>query len=293
VKILLVLGTVNFGMPYGPDKYQVPKDEIFKILTIADRNGLMLDTAAAYGDAETIIGNFGYSNKIITKLPPWCKTEDVFFFIKESLRKLRVDHLSTLLLHTESQIYDSYLVAILNEAKKRGYVDKIGVSVYNSKVAIDATTKEIDAIQIPFSIFDNVLAFTEFFQLTKENNITVYARSAFLQGYILKMPKNDDLDQKWPNFSKNMEIFEVISKKHGYTKHQISLLFSHFTQGINHIVVGVDSAEQLEANLEILNSEYLLGMNEFLGQYAIMDLMYRFSGLNYQIPSLWKEKTDE
>lgn len=286
----LVLGTVNFGMPYGPNKYQVPGDEVQKILKLADQHDMMLDTAAAYGNAENIIGHYGYSGDIITKLPPWCTADQVFVLLQERRQRLQLDKISTILLHTETQVYDMYLVAALVEAKKRGLVDNIGVSVYNPGIAITAAKMGFDAIQIPFNVFDNILYFTDFFNIADDNQITIYARSSFLQGYLLTPSKIQGINNKWPNFSKNLQIFKEISIKYGFSLEQMALLLTRYTPGVDYVVVGVDSVNQLQQNLDLLNTVSLADLFKD-GTCSIIELLYQFESLNYQIPSLWVENT--
>ena len=54
----LTLGTVQFGIAYGVSNQcgRVPEARVREILLAATRAGVdLLDTAAAYGDAETVI----------------------------------------------------------------------------------------------------------------------------------------------------------------------------------------------------------------------------------------------
>jgi hypothetical protein len=71
--IKLALGTVQFGLPYGIANHagQVTRAEAKAILQFALANGIdMLDTAIAYGDSETCLGEVGINDfKLITKLP--------------------------------------------------------------------------------------------------------------------------------------------------------------------------------------------------------------------------------
>ena len=72
----LIIGTAQFGMPYGiaSRNGQVHGDEIIAILDLAWRNGInTLDTAKTYGSSEKSIGNYlkqrqRCSWNIITKL---------------------------------------------------------------------------------------------------------------------------------------------------------------------------------------------------------------------------------
>jgi len=58
------LGTVQFGTDYGIQDNGRPKEQqVFDILDYAIDNGIKtIDTAFAYGDAESIIGNYFCKN---------------------------------------------------------------------------------------------------------------------------------------------------------------------------------------------------------------------------------------
>jgi aryl-alcohol dehydrogenase-like predicted oxidoreductase len=288
----LILGTVNMGMDYGPDKYRVSEDEAHLMLSLAEGSGLTLDTAAAYGDAEKIIGDFHYRGRINTKLPPWCEAKDVLSLINDRRKILKKDRLDAVLLHTESQIYDIYTVAALVEAKKRGYVENIGVSVYNQDIAMTAIKMNIDIIQIPFSAFDCELYFSHFFDKAKANNIKVHARSAFLQGFMLKKPKNiaflNQIDQNWPYYAKNFDVFGQICENYGFSRPELALFFSLFNQDIDKVVIGVDNLKQLKDNLML---EKNMNCNEMAnrGRDAVDDLLDQFKYLEYQVPTLFKK----
>ena len=61
----IALGSVQWGLDYGiSNKKGIPsEDELSRILSFADKSGIkLLDTASAYGDAETRIGNMPNSN---------------------------------------------------------------------------------------------------------------------------------------------------------------------------------------------------------------------------------------
>ena len=59
---LLALGTAQFGLTYGiaNDNGQPSLEEVSTILRLAEREGITaLDTAVAYGESETLLGQVG------------------------------------------------------------------------------------------------------------------------------------------------------------------------------------------------------------------------------------------
>ena len=57
----IILGTVQFGLPYGINNSigQLNQEAVFEILNYSHENNIStLDTANAYGTATQVIGNF-------------------------------------------------------------------------------------------------------------------------------------------------------------------------------------------------------------------------------------------
>ena len=73
----LVLGSVQFGINYGISNQngKTKFSEVKKILNFAkDSKIKIIDTAAAYGDSEEILGKTGVENfNFISKLPKYLK----------------------------------------------------------------------------------------------------------------------------------------------------------------------------------------------------------------------------
>ena len=62
----LCLGTVQFGMKYGINNTlgQPSEENVFEMLDTAFENGIrVIDTARAYGTAETVLGRYFASGK--------------------------------------------------------------------------------------------------------------------------------------------------------------------------------------------------------------------------------------
>ncbi len=70
----IALGTVQFGLEYGVanTKGRVPEETAQEILGLARELGVdTLDTAAAYGTSEEVLGRTGVDAfKVISKVPP-------------------------------------------------------------------------------------------------------------------------------------------------------------------------------------------------------------------------------
>ena len=257
----LCLGTVQFGMKYGINNQigrQPARGESFEMLDYAVDHGIdTIDTAAAYGEAEEIIGSYlrvrgkKHKLKVISKLRPnviegrkpaeKIVTEEC----KNSLHRLSVEQLDGYLLHTPEYIYQEEVLAALVGLKKEGYIKNIGVSIYDLKegcAAID--TGVVDYIQLPYSILDQRGIKEGFITAAKSAGIKIFTRSAFLQGLFMMEPGSvpKHLQKAVPYLEKIEKILEQ------YEADKISAILQFVKQEkqIDYLVFGVEKIEQLE-----------------------------------------------
>lgn len=289
----LCLGTVQLGMKYGVNNElgrQPTEEECFSILRAAKKGGVeFLDTASVYGEAETLLGHFGVEQAgfhVISKLRPWGNQENdqktVVLEIESSLRRLKMQNLCGYILHRAEDMNREAVVQGMVTAKKEGLVKHIGVSVYEPEEALRVVQSGIwDMIQIPYNVLDQRLDETDFFELAKKNHVKVFARSAFLQGLLLMEPEHlpPHLQKAGPYIEKFLQIVE----KNHYTPKEGAMLYSYCHPGIDYVVFGVDTDEQLVRNIEICNKTKGFGD-------CWNDLRGVFSDVPREIivPSLWK-----
>lgn len=296
----LCLGTVQFGMNYGINnkKGQPPKKNVFEMLDIAIEKGIsVFDTAAAYGCAEDLFGEYiaerGYRNKIkiISKLRPNLINEDckkpqavVEEEIKKSLMKMNIDILDGYLLHTPTDFYNSGIMEGLKRSKEKELVKNIGVSIYELEHAVDVVKSGlVDYIQVPYSIFDQRMDKGDFFESAKKNNIKVYARSAFLQGLVLM--NENEIPRHLEHVKEYLKKFDEIIKDYGVTRLEAAIDFTYDHPGVDYWVFGVDNKEQLLQDIEIVTKERLT--DEYLKKIKQV-----LSNIEKSIifPSLWAKK---
>jgi D-threo-aldose 1-dehydrogenase len=186
----LGLGTVQFGQAYGVSNQrgQVPKEEAAAILERAAKAGVrLLDTAANYGEAETILAALGTSPfRVVTKTIGLSHGLDqVIARARQSAQSLKAD---TLLVHAANDLKGKDGEALWNalrRLKDEGVFRKIGVSVYaaDDPVAL-AERFRPDVMQLPFSLLDQRLLENGSLMRLKELGVEVHARSLFLQGLL-------------------------------------------------------------------------------------------------------------
>lgn len=262
----MILGTVQLGLNYGINntKGKPSEQEAFDILEIAHDNGITtLDTAEAYGESTQVIGAFHkkYPNKIfnvITKLDAqFLLTKgDLYRKVKESCKTLNVNEIHGYMFHNfESFKKNSIFFEELLEAKKQGLVKKIGVSLF-SNFELKTILKEysdIDFIQLPFNLFDNELKRKKHLEKAKQKNIEIHTRSVFLQGLFFKDIK--ELSKTLSPFKEPLELIHEISKESDINLGYLALNYALEKEYIDHVLIGVDSKEQLNLNLQNLKEK--------------------------------------
>lgn len=253
----LALGTVQFGLPYGIANQEGQVDQITadKMLQLARVNGVdTLDTAIAYGESETCLGKIGTQDfNIVTKIPAVPEDcEQVYDWVQEqfnsSLAKLGVSSVKGLLLHRSSQLLSDKgggLYKSLQDLKKTGRVEKIGLSIY-SPTELDLLTQSyhFDLVQAPFNLLDRRLVSSGWLKRLKDNNVEVHVRSVFLQGLLLMSGK--EMPEKFSPW------FDLLTKFHKWLQQNnvsaVSACLSYplsFPE-IDRVVIGADSVSQLK-----------------------------------------------
>lgn len=199
------LGTVQFGLDYGVTNRsgQVPEDEVATMLTSAAQGGIgVLDTAAAYGNAEAVLGRcLPHPNPfmIVTKTLPVSAPAAVAAGFTASLERLGVSRVWGLLNHRADDLLADdrgpALAHWLLEQRENGRSTKVGVSVYHPDEADTLFARyPFDLVQLPLNVFDQRFLAAGTLDRLLERGVEIHVRSAFLQGLLLAEP--DDLPPK-------------------------------------------------------------------------------------------------
>lgn len=255
------LGTVQLGTRYGIQGNSRPSAaEAMGILSDALEQGICyFDTAAMYGEAEQILGEFAerfpsqaQRMHIISKLAPdafqnndYDKWREIALKnVRESLKKLKREKLEAFLFHNASHIFDPSAVEALDYVREMGLVDSIGVSIYTPQEAMRALEHpQISSIQVPYNMFDQRLDRCGFFAEARQKKVHVYARSSLLQG--LAVMKPGELSTEMEFAFPYLEKFHLICGDFKISPLHAAIGFVAGNPGIGHIVFGVDSRRQL------------------------------------------------
>jgi len=257
----LILGTVQFGLNYGiNNKTGKPTEsEIKSILDLSYQNGIsMLDTAEAYGNSQEAIGNYhrSSSNKfeIISKYH--AERGDLgngfLAHVKSDLDILEVKQLYGYFFHS-FQAYETGFKQFINEikeVKKKKWVKKIGVSVYtNQEFEAVLHNSEIELIQVPFNLLDNIQQRGVLLAEAKKNGIEVHSRSVFLQGLFFIDPEKIPLNLF--GLKRSLQALSEIRHESQLSIIQLCLQYACLQPNIDKVLVGIDSENQL---FEIISS---------------------------------------
>lgn len=253
----LALGTVQFGMAYGVANTagKPGLDTVAEILTQARRNGIdTLDTAIAYGEAETVLGQVGTAGwRIVTKLPAvpedtrdiagWMETQ-----ITASLSRLGASRLYALLLHNPVQMHGpraEAIAAALATMADRGLARRVGVSIQHPDTDLPAVLAHMDPglIQSPFNLIDDALVRNGWATRLRGAGCRIHARSAFLQG-LLVMP-DADRPAWFDRWSGHWREWRRWLEAEGLTAPEACLRFVLSRPDIDCCVAGVDTPAQL------------------------------------------------
>lgn len=255
----LAIGTVQFGLQYGVANTQgkVPMAEVRNILSVGRQLGVhTLDTAIAYGDSESCLGEVGVTAwQVVTKLPPlpadladipgW-----VDFQIRNSLQRLRLPSVSAVLLHRSTDIIGPHALAYqsaLHKLKQEGLCQAVGVSIY-APDDLDAiwahpTGWRPDLVQAPFNVLDRRIITSGWMQRLHQAGVRLHTRSAFLQGLLLMPAQNRPA---WfASWAGMLDAWQTWCAEQQISPLQAALQFACGYSDVERVVLGFDTALQL------------------------------------------------
>lgn len=261
----IALGTVQFGLEYGVANQvgRLQLADVKSILQQAAAQGVdTLDTAIAYGDSESTLGQAGIDGwDVVTKLPElpegcadvasWVEAQ-----IEGSRKRLGVSQLYGVLLHRPEQLLGERgkcLFKALEHLKAQGVTRKIGVSVYGPE-ELDGLMAEMryDLVQAPLNILDRRLVESGCARRLKDQGTELHVRSVFLQGLLLmsaeqRPEKFSRWDTVWLEWTRWLD-------ETGLTPLHACLGYAMDVEEVDKIVVGVDSVKHLSQILAATHS---------------------------------------
>ena len=264
----LCLGTAQFGLDYGVTNANgmVSINEIERILRIAIEEGIKeIDTASCYGSSEMRLGSlevskkFRLTSKLAKQRASFFDSETSIYWNKElsrSLERLGTNELDGLLVHCSMDLKKEgaeYLWSWLREQKDMGIVRRIGVSIYEGVELDDLNLRDIDIVQIPYSIYDQRAQRSGTIERLRDSGIRVVARSIYLQGLVLASSDN------MPSWicTRDLErhkAFERYCEQMKITQLEAALSFVLSNKMIDMVVFGCCSSAEIEETVRSVNN---------------------------------------
>lgn len=255
----IILGTAQFGFDYGirNKRGKIPEAHVFQILDYAFSHGITkLDTAAAYGESEKVIGRFirkkNIPLEVISKLPI-CREDQVEKYVRNSLNTISRDYLYGFLIHDFNHfVKNTKIYEILKRCKKQGIIKKIGFSLYypsEMQYLLDHKI-DFDILQIPYNIFDRRFS-QKLLAKSLPKNVEIYARSIFLQGLLLT--PSTEIKGKFISISDKIRVLEQIGARMKIDTASLCLNFVLMNPKINNVVIGIDNLIHLQRNIEAIS----------------------------------------
>ena len=259
----LALGTAQFGLDYGISNTtgKVSDHELQQILQVADDAGItLLDTAQAYGDAESRLGQTMTNNfQIISKLAPGTTAATARTAVLHSLNQLKQPNLYGLMLH-RTQDYCSELWQELQLMQSAGFIGKLGISVY--------TPEELDAwyahnpqpslVQLPANLLDQRFLRSGWLDRLKDAQCEIHVRSVFLQGLLLMPPTQRP--HRFSRFNAQFSSFDILAQQYG--RLNLALAIQYVMPQIDRFVIGCCSAAELSDIVKACQQAPLLNTSE-------------------------------
>tara|TARA_Y100000590_G_C15732063_1_gene1017372 strand:- start:2047 stop:2928 length:882 start_codon:yes stop_codon:yes gene_type:complete len=280
----LIIGTAQFGMPYGiaNNKGQVDEIGVEKILNFAYKEGInTIDTAMGYGNSEETIGHYlkeyVYQRwSIITKISG--SKYKLYEKLSHSIDKLGKTPYAVLAHSTDDYLKPTFLDE-LYKIKDSLQIKQIGVSVYTKKhIDLILSSTIPDIIQCPLNILDTRLYRYGILDKLKEKNIRIHIRSVFLQGLFYLPDKI--LQNNFSDVFPTIKQLRTIAQNAGLTLAELSLLWVCSLDQVDRVIIGVDTVDQLITHINTLTK--IINYNVFEEALSI-----NYENEKVLNPSLW------
>lgn len=264
----MMLGTVQFGMPYGIANKTGQPDyrDVVSMIDAAVSGGVnCLDTAAAYGQSEETLGRalkeLRIADKVIvvTKVralsaeelaSPRLAESAIVASVEFSLQRLQLDCLPIVLFHREC---DAEFLGVLANLRDQGKVRYFGVSCSNmpgaATVFVDGG--QASALQIPANIVDHRHVRSGVLADSITKNVAIFVRSVYLQG-LLAMAE-ETIPNKLQGIVPERRRLASVAAASGLSLTELALRYLLSLPGITSILTGVETREQVEQNLEMFS----------------------------------------
>lgn len=285
----LSLGTVQLGLNYGLNQTEGKPDRAtaFGILDYAKAHGVnWLDTAAAYGDSEEVLGE--WMKGIAPAERPMVATKvnslnhSSLTALRQSLReqvalskkRLGLEQIPLLMIHHCEEYFDDpeNMRQVFKELKEDGEILFSGMSAYAFHDYGKIADSGFDAVQIPVNLFDWRQIDNGGVERLRQAGMIVFARSVFLQGLVFRKP--EQLDPRMAFCADTLRHFSGLCEKYNMSAGALAISFALTLPGITSLAIGCRNESQIRRTIEQMDEAKLLTpeqMEEIRQAYHCID----------------------
>jgi aryl-alcohol dehydrogenase-like predicted oxidoreductase len=295
------LGTAQLGLPYGIANRTGKPDRrtAVSILKRAEALGVnSFDTAAGYGDAEEVIGEWLRSRKndmtpiVTTKISSIQgatakdRERNLRIQVENSKQRLGLDRIPVLMLHRFDDFSNDPkgITEVFRLLKMNGDIHMCGISLYENDDYAMIADSEMDVVQVPLNILDWRLMTSGKLKLLMDAKKNIFVRSVFLQGLIFMSP--DELSNEMAFCKPVLEKLAVLCQKYQLPPAELAISAVLSLPGIASVVIGCETMEQVELNAGIISRSLHLKEKQIEG------IMNFFKEVDSRVidPRLWRNR---
>ncbi|MEO7774739.1 MAG: aldo/keto reductase [Steroidobacteraceae bacterium] len=269
----LGIGTAALGSAYGLGANIVPAESAAALLRDAIHAGVRyLDTAAAYGDAERIVGLIAPQVlsgdvRVCTKLgADAVMSGGGVASLREALLRLGLPSIDTLMVHSADArtLLDPALASLLRDIHAAQLVKRLGASTYGLESAHAALAQRwLGAIQVEHSIL-NPAVVTGLAERRRGTELVV--RSVLCKG--LLSSRRSSVQGLALGIEPDLKKLESFAADLALDLPGLAIRFALDSPGVDIVLVGVSDASELETALRAaarapLTSEQMRALRDF------------------------------
>ncbi len=278
---LLALGTVELGLPYGfyrPGESGIPDpgESIAMLLAAFEKGVNFLDTAPAYGESETILGQalqeWGQPGiRLATKIGMGKSREEIRASLRESRRRLQCEVLDLVQLHnpTAEELRIGCELELLQAEKEEGGIRAIGASVYGLEAARAALCRpQVEVLQVALNLLDQQMASGILPRATR-CGVGILVRSALLKGIL--SDRRHCLPPQLSALADAAGRAEKWARRRNLDLPAAAIRFCLTAAGDSVVLLGIRSRQELDAALRAAEEDLPPEALEEAGSFHIPD----------------------
>jgi aryl-alcohol dehydrogenase-like predicted oxidoreductase len=222
------------------------------LLRSAVESGIVyIDTSADYDGVETLLGELAdllqlHRVRLCTKLT----THGLDHGLSSSLKRLRCDHVDTLLLYTyptrRSDLTDSYIADWMARTKRQGHASLTGASTYgveDAQLALEQVW--CDVVQVEYSILNPSVV--PALAALKNPGQEIAVRSVLCRGLLTS--RRHYAAHLSNALTMTLNHLETQANEWGFSLPELAIRFVLDTPGVDIVLVGISNLAELETAL--------------------------------------------